>query len=107
MAASVVAGRVPADLRGTLFRVGPGLFGRGGVQCAHPFDGDGRVDRVSFDGGCVRTASRFVETDAFREEEAAGRLLYRGGFGTAPRASLCRLKNPGAAAFSNNTRRVL
>ena len=36
-------GQVPEDLRGTLFRVGPGVFERFGVEVAHPFEADGAI----------------------------------------------------------------
>jgi all-trans-8'-apo-beta-carotenal 15,15'-oxygenase len=77
----VVEGQLPADLRGVHFRNGPGRHGRGGERYGHPFDGDGYVQRVSFDGEGATFVGRFVRTAAFEAEEAADRILYR-GFGT-------------------------
>lgn len=71
-----VEGTLPTTLRGTLFRAGPGLFERGGVQLAHPFEADGAITGVRFDGqGGAAGAIRLVESAIFREEEAAGRWL--------------------------------
>jgi all-trans-8'-apo-beta-carotenal 15,15'-oxygenase len=88
---------LPSLLVGTLYRVGPGRFARGGAPYASPLDGDGRVDRLHFDGsGRVDVLSRFVETPQYLAEERADAALHRGAFGTAPHLSLRTLKNPGA-----------
>src|SRR5215475_3905337 len=71
-----VEGQVPVDLKGSLYRNGPGLFERGGVRKPHLLDGDGLVQRVSFRDGTVRYQNRFVATRKLAEEEAAGRYLY-------------------------------
>lgn len=93
-------GEVPPDLNGVLFRNGPGRLERGGVRYDHPFDGDGHVVRLAFAQGRVRYTNRFVRTAAFVEEEAAGRMLYR-GFGTnlpgGLRANLLRTQFKNAA----------
>ncbi len=75
-----VEGRVPDGLRGTLFRVGPGMFERFGVEVAHPFEADGAVTAVRF-GARVEGAARMIESEGYREEEAAGRRLYGTGAG--------------------------
>ncbi len=74
--AAVVEGEIPADLRGTLFRNGPGLFDRGGLRKRSLLDGDGMIQRFHFHEDGVRFRNRFVETPKFREETAAGRFLY-------------------------------
>lgn len=76
-----VSGTLPADLNGVLYRNGPGRFERGGVPYGHAFDGDGHICRFAFAQGRVRYTNRFVRTRAYRAEEAAGRMLWR-GFGT-------------------------
>lgn len=81
-------GRVPEDLRGTLFRVGPGVFERFGVEVAHPFEADGAITAIRF-GEQVEGAARVIESAGYREEEAAGRRLYGTGAG--------RLRNVAAA----------
>lgn len=71
-----IEGRVPEELRGTLYRTGPGLLERFGRQVGHPFDADGAVTAVRFDDDGAAGATRVVESVEFREEEQAGRFLY-------------------------------
>lgn len=78
-----VEGALPRDLRGTLYRNGPGLLERGGQSVQHPFDGDGMICAFDFTGdGRVRFRNRYVRTAGFIAEEKAGRFLQRGVFGT-------------------------
>lgn len=44
----------------------------------HPFDGDGMLHLLRFERGRVEYRNRFVRTQGFREEQAAGRALYAG-----------------------------
>lgn len=73
----VVHGRLPAGLRGVLYRNGPGRMERGGHAYGHLFDGDGHVCRFEIADGQVRYSNRFVRTRFFEREEQAGRVLYR------------------------------
>lgn len=76
-------GTLPAGLAGTYYLNGPGTAGRAGVAYRHWLDGDGLVTRIHFPGdGTVAVTHRFVGSTKHREEEAAGRLLFR-TFGTA------------------------
>ncbi|ABD01261.1 lignostilbene-alpha,beta-dioxygenase, putative [Synechococcus sp. JA-2-3B'a(2-13)] len=77
-----IEGRIPAGLRGTLFRNGPGKLEAGSQRYGHPFDGDGMVCAITFVEGKVHFRNRFVRTREFEAEEKAGRVLYRGVFGT-------------------------
>jgi len=77
-----ISGTVPKDLKGTLFRNGPGLLDIGGIPIKHPFDGDGMVCAFTFDQGQVYFRNRFIRTQGFVEEQAAGTILYRNAFGT-------------------------
>jgi all-trans-8'-apo-beta-carotenal 15,15'-oxygenase len=77
-----VEGAIPADLHGTLFRNGPGLLDVNGQKLQHPFDGDGMVCAISFDRGRAHFRNRFVRTEGFLAEQQAGKILYRGVFGT-------------------------
>ncbi len=80
-----IEGVVPPDLQGTLFRNGPGLLEIGDRPLKHPFDGDGLVTAFKFSGdGRVHFQSRFVRTQGYVEEQAAGKMLYRGVFGSQP-----------------------
>lgn len=75
-------GELPTELRGTFFRNGPGLLDVNGHPLHHPFDGDGMVSAISFTERGVHYRNRFVRTAGFCAEQAAGRILYRGVFGT-------------------------
>jgi all-trans-8'-apo-beta-carotenal 15,15'-oxygenase len=69
-------GLLPAALRGSLYRNGPGLFDRGGLRKRALVDGDGMIQEYAFADGAVRYRNRFVRTRKLVEEEAAGRYLY-------------------------------
>ncbi len=80
-------GQLPPDLRGVLFRNGPGRFASHGQTYGHLIDGDGMVIRFAIgssgpDGQpCIRYRNSYVRTTEFVYEQRAGRLLYR-NFGT-------------------------
>jgi all-trans-8'-apo-beta-carotenal 15,15'-oxygenase len=78
---TIVEGALPAELRGVLYRNGPGKMDVFGVPYDHPFDGDGMVVRFAFDGTSVVYRNRFVRTREYVAEERAGRMLFR-SFGT-------------------------
>ena len=84
---SVSEGQLPAELRGVLFRNGPGRFSNHGQTYGHLIDGDGMVTRFAIgssgpDGTpCIRYRNCYVRTTEFVYEQRAGRLLYR-NFGT-------------------------
>lgn len=92
-------GAVPPELRGTLFRNGPGLLDVAGMPIPHPFDGDGMVVAVTFEDGRAYYRNRLVRTAGLLAERRAGRPLFRGVFGTqlpggwAANAFNLRLKN--------------
>lgn len=71
-----IEGRLPPELRGTLWRNGPALFDRGGMRKRTLLDGDGMVQSFAFRDGGVRYRNRFVRTPKFVAEEQAGRFLY-------------------------------
>lgn len=77
-----VEGRLPAGLRGRYFRNGPGLMQRAGQRYRHWFDGDGLVQAWTLADGGIHHRARFVQTEKFRAEQAAGRFLLP-AFGTA------------------------
>jgi all-trans-8'-apo-beta-carotenal 15,15'-oxygenase len=92
-------GTIPAELKGTLYRNGPGRLERGGQWVHHPFDGDGMITALRFEAGGVSLSNRFVRTEGWLAEEKAGKPLYRGVFGTQKPGGLLanafdlRLKN--------------
>ncbi|MFZ9620412.1 MAG: carotenoid oxygenase family protein, partial [Prochlorococcaceae cyanobacterium] len=75
-------GSIPTELVGTLYRNGPGRLERGGQWVHHPFDGDGMITALRFEGGKAVLRNRFVRTEGWLAEEEAGRFVYRGVFGT-------------------------
>jgi all-trans-8'-apo-beta-carotenal 15,15'-oxygenase len=79
LGAAVVEGRLPDDLRGTLYRNGPGQFELFGQPYAHPFEGDGAVTAVRLDATGARAGTHIHDTAGLVAERAAGKQLY--GFG--------------------------
>merc|ERR1719424_2797070 len=98
---SAIDGTIPADLKGSLWRNGPGNFERGGQRFEHVLDGDGYLGRISIDGSAGRASfkGRFVRTKDFEEEEAADAILKRNTFGTQPEGGV--LANAGRLALKN------
>ncbi len=74
-------GRLPAGLRGTLYRNGPARMQRGGLHYRHWFDGDGMAQSFVFDAGRLTHRAAMIRTAKYVEEERAGRFL-RATFGT-------------------------
>jgi all-trans-8'-apo-beta-carotenal 15,15'-oxygenase len=77
-----IEGTLPPELQGTLYRNGPGLLDLNGQSVHHPFDGDGMVCAIAFQNGRAHFRNRYVRTQPYQEEQAAGQFLYRGVFGT-------------------------
>ncbi|GJQ13502.1 hypothetical protein GpartN1_g5293.t1 [Galdieria partita] len=77
-----ITGKIPKDLRGTLYRNGPAKFEVGKILVKHPWDGDGMITAISISDNGVWFRNRFVRTKGYLAEQAAGRVLYRGTFGT-------------------------
>lgn len=75
-------GRLPDGLRGDAYWIGPARFERGGVRYRNWLDGDGMALRLHFGADGVEYTARFVRGEKWRDEEQAGRALYR-AFGTA------------------------
>lgn len=77
-----IEGEIPSGLTGTLFRNGPGLLDVNGQRLHHPFDGDGMISAIAFTNGRAHFRNRYIRTEGYLAEQAAGRILYRGTFGT-------------------------
>lgn len=93
-----IEGTIPRELRGTLFRNGPGQNDVFGSPNGHWFDGDGMIAAFGFNNGSVSYSNRYVRTKYYEKEQAAKRMLY-GGFATRAPApfpiNLIRgMKNP-------------
>ena len=72
-----VIGEIPRELNGTYYRSGPNPafppLGR-----YHWFDGDGMIHAITLDEGRAAYRNRYVLSRGLREEQEAGRALYRG-----------------------------
>lgn len=77
---SVLSGAIPAGLRGTLYRNGPGRLERGGKRVGHWFDGDGAILGVHFKETEASAVYRYVQTSGYVAESAEDRFLY-GNYG--------------------------
>ena len=88
------SGVIPADLRGTLYRNGPGLFERDGLRKRHLLDGDGLIQAFSFDDSGVSYRTRFVRTEKFLAESKAGKYLHPTWSTRAPGGPLKNLGGP-------------
>ena len=76
-----VTGTIPAEVEGTLHRIGPARHDVYGSRNQHWFDGDGMVFALRLDGGRAFYQNRFVATVGKGREDQAQERLY-GGFGT-------------------------
>ena len=80
---AVLSGAIPAGLRGSLYRNGPGRLERGGQRVGHWFDGDGAILGVHFTDAGATGVYRYVQSAEYQAEEQAGRFIY-GGYGMNP-----------------------
>jgi all-trans-8'-apo-beta-carotenal 15,15'-oxygenase len=76
-------GRIPAELTGAFYRNGPARHMLGGQRYHHLFDGDGMVQKYSLSERGIVHQGRFVRTEKFLADSAAGRPV-RAAFGTNP-----------------------
>lgn len=72
----VVQGEVPPDLDGSFFRVGPDPQFPPLLGDDIPLNGDGMASLFRFQGGRVSLRTRWIHTQKFIAERAAGRALY-------------------------------
>ena len=82
-----VEGRIPPDLAGTFYRVGPD-FQYPPKLPNIPFDGEGHVGMFRFANGHVDYKSRYVHTQRFKAQAAARESLfgtYRNPYSDDPR----------------------
>lgn len=73
---AVVVGRIPQEIRGTLYRNGPGLFERSGLRKRCILDGDGMIQAFRIADGKLRFQNKFVRTEKYVQESQAGRFIY-------------------------------
>ncbi len=71
-------GEIPADLKGTFYRNGPGKHERGDVRYQHLFEGDGMLQSFQITDGKIIHHGKFIATPKFTKEQQAERFLYSG-----------------------------
>jgi carotenoid cleavage dioxygenase len=72
----IVEGELPDDLQGVFYRNGPEPLYPTREGDYHWFDGDGMVYAFHFGDGRVSMCNRWVRTEKFEREKAAGRRLF-------------------------------
>jgi carotenoid cleavage dioxygenase-like enzyme len=82
----ILSGKIPDQLRGTLYRNGPGRLERGGTRVGHWFDGDGAILAVHFTDTGATGVYRYVQTEGYQKETAANKFLFPNYGMTAPGA---------------------
>lgn len=96
-----IEGRLPADLTGTLFRIGPGKFEVGQTRLSTIFEGDGMVSRFILDGKGVHFTNRYVRTQQLADGLRTNRLRRPGLATLAPKRGLGNLRVPANVANTN------
>ncbi|WP_293222229.1 carotenoid oxygenase family protein [Ottowia sp.] len=76
-------GRLPDGLVGNFYRNGPARHMLGGQRYHHLFDGDGMVQQYALTPAGITHRGRFVRTEKFLADSAAGHPV-RAAFGTNP-----------------------
>jgi all-trans-8'-apo-beta-carotenal 15,15'-oxygenase len=89
---TLVRGRAPDGLGGTLYRNGPAKFRRGGGAATHWFDGDGLIRKFRLNSDRATLAAKFVDTPK-RRLEAKLDAMVMPGFGS-PRRDGATLSSP-------------
>ncbi|KAM9713130.1 beta,beta-carotene 15,15'-dioxygenase-like [Menidia menidia] len=70
-----VKGTIPSWLQGTLLRNGPGMFSVGDTSYDHWFDGMSLMNSFTFKDGEVIHRSRFLQSDTYKSNMAANRIV--------------------------------
>eukprot|EP01102_Stenamoeba_stenopodia_P021763 TRINITY_DN8865_c0_g1_i1.p1 TRINITY_DN8865_c0_g1~~TRINITY_DN8865_c0_g1_i1.p1 ORF type:complete len:572 (-),score=88.42 TRINITY_DN8865_c0_g1_i1:122-1837(-) len=94
-----VVGQLPAELKGTLYRNGPGLLEVYGTPLKHPIDGDGMICAITLKDGRAWFKSKYVKTSGYVLEKQNQKAMLKGMMGTVPKdsdvpADKLRFKNP-------------
>ena len=91
---SHIEGQIPANLKGTLFRNGPGSKSVGARPLNHFFDGDAYITAFQFSEEKLSIRSQFVNTVERQQEQNARKMLYHDFGTTAPQWPSRGFKNP-------------
>jgi all-trans-8'-apo-beta-carotenal 15,15'-oxygenase len=103
-----IEGEIPRELRGTLYRNGPGIFERAGLRKRCILDGDGMIQAFTILDGRIHFQSKFVRTEKYTEESAAGKFIYATWSTQAPGGRMANLlggrikSQAGITAFVRN-----
>jgi len=81
---SEVEGVIPTDLKGTLYRNGPGVFERFGEPYGHWFGGQAAINATRFNNGKASTALKVVYTEEHKKELEQGKAIFADYGRTAP-----------------------
>uniref|UniRef100_A0AAR2JXY5 Retinoid isomerohydrolase n=1 Tax=Pygocentrus nattereri TaxID=42514 RepID=A0AAR2JXY5_PYGNA len=86
---ATVTGRIPSFIRGSLLRLGPGLFEVGSEPFYHLFDGQALMHKFDFSNGQVTYFRRFIKTDAYVRAITEKRVVIT-EFGTCAYPDPCK-----------------
>jgi all-trans-8'-apo-beta-carotenal 15,15'-oxygenase len=98
IAAQDIRGKIPPQLKGIFFRIGPARNELAGEPFGHWFDGDGGVSSFRIEDGQVHYRCSFVKTPKFLDEGAAQKVLYRSFGQNAPGGFFKNLHMPADSA---------
>ena len=82
-------GTIPDWLEGSLYRNGPGMYEVGETKYNHFFDGLAKVHKFKIKDGNVTYQSRFLETETYKKNMAANRIVVT-EFGTMEYPDPCK-----------------
>uniref|UniRef100_A0A8C2Q821 Retinoid isomerohydrolase n=1 Tax=Cyprinus carpio TaxID=7962 RepID=A0A8C2Q821_CYPCA len=86
---ATVTGRIPSFIKGSLLRLGPGLFEVGSEPFYHLFDGQALMHKFDFSSGQVTYFRKFVKTDAYVRAMTEKRVVIT-EFGTCAYPDPCK-----------------
>jgi len=73
---SNVIGKIPTNIKGTLYRQTAVPLERNGQRLNHWFDCDGAILRVKLENGQAEVNYQYVKTEPYLAEEKAGKYIY-------------------------------
>merc|ERR1712212_1008953 len=86
---ATIIGKIPSFLKGSLLRLGPGLFEVGDEPFYHLFDGQALFHKFDFQDGKVTYFRKFVKTDAYVRAITENRVVIT-EFGTFAYPDPCK-----------------
>eukprot|EP00057_Strongylocentrotus_purpuratus_P023271 XP_011677745.1 PREDICTED: beta,beta-carotene 15,15'-monooxygenase [Strongylocentrotus purpuratus] len=87
--AAQVKGKLPGWLRGSLVRIGPGLFEVGDTEYKHWFDGLALMHKFAFHNGKVSYQNRFLRSNAYKKAMKYNKIILS-EFGTVGIPDPCK-----------------